>query len=166
VIRRAMLLAAGLGARMRPLTETRPKPLIAVSGRALLDHALDRLDEAGVETVVVNLHWLGEQIAQHVESRPRPRIVLSREAELLETGGGVVNALPELGAAPFFVVNSDALWLDGATPALTRLAEAWHDDRMDALLLLHRTVAAIGYEGAGDYFADPLGRLARRKSGE
>jgi MurNAc alpha-1-phosphate uridylyltransferase len=165
-IRRAMLLAAGLGLRMRPLTETRPKPLIAVSGRALLDHALDHLAAAGVETVVVNLHWLGDQIARQVEGRTKPRIVLSHEPELLETGGGILKALPELGDEPFFVINSDSLWLDGATPALQRLSDGWRDDGMDALLLLHRTVAAIGYEGAGDYFADPLGRLARRKPAE
>jgi MurNAc alpha-1-phosphate uridylyltransferase len=165
-IRRAMLLAAGLGARMRPLTETRPKPLIAVSGRALLDHSLDHLAAAGVETVVVNTHWLGEQIARHVEGRTNPRVVLSHEPALLETGGGVVKALPELGSEPFFVVNGDSLWLDGAIPALRRLAHAWRDDQMDALLLMHRTVAAIGYDGAGDFFADPLGRLTRRKPGE
>jgi MurNAc alpha-1-phosphate uridylyltransferase len=165
-IRRAMLLAAGLGLRMRPLTETLPKPLIAVSGRSLLDHALDHLAAAGVETVVINIHWLGEQIARHVEGRTSPRVVLSHEPALLETGGGVVKALPELGDEPFFVVNGDSLWLDGAIPALRRLAEAWRDDQMDALLLMHRTVAAVGYEGAGDFFADPLGRLTRRKPGE
>jgi len=165
-IRRAMLLAAGLGLRMRPLTETRPKPLIAVSGRTLLDHALDHLAAAGVETVVVNIHWLGEQIARHVAGRTSPRVVLSHEPVLLETGGGVVKALPELGAEPFYVVNGDSLWLDGASPALQRLADAWRDDQMDALLLMHRTVAAVGYEGAGDFFADPMGRLTRRKPGE
>jgi MurNAc alpha-1-phosphate uridylyltransferase len=165
-IRRAMVLAAGLGLRMRPLTETRPKPLIQVSGRALLDHVLDHLAAAGVETAVVNIHWLGDQIARHLEGRTHPRIVLSREPELLETGGGIVKALPALGDAPFFVINSDSLWLDGATPALQRLADAWDDTRMDALLLLHRTVAAVGYDGAGDYFADPLGVLMRRKPGE
>jgi MurNAc alpha-1-phosphate uridylyltransferase len=142
IITRAMLLAAGLGVRMRPLTATRPKPLIQVSGRALLDHALDRLAEAGVDTVVINTHWLGEQIAAHVDGRTEPRIVLSPEAELLETGGGIVKALPQLGDAPFFVVNADSLWLDGTTPALRRLAAAWRDADMDALLLLHRTARA------------------------
>jgi len=165
-IRRAMVLAAGLGLRMRPLTATRPKPLIEVSGRALIDHALDHLAAAGVEIAVVNVHWLGDQVVDHLADRRRPRIVISREADLLETGGGVVKALPELGAAPFFVVNSDMLWLDGTVPALERLSRAWRDDDMDALLLLHRTVAAVGYDGVGDYFADPLGQLARRKPGE
>jgi MurNAc alpha-1-phosphate uridylyltransferase len=161
-----MVLSAGLGLRMRPLTETVPKPLIQISGRALLDHALDHLAAARVDTAVVNLHWLGDQIARHVEGRTRPCIKLSREPELLETGGGVVKALPLLGTAPFYVINSDSLWLDGAIPALQRLADAWNDDEMDALLLLHRTVAAVGYDGAGDYFADPLGRLTRRQGRE
>jgi MurNAc alpha-1-phosphate uridylyltransferase len=169
-IKRAMLLAAGLGVRMRPLTETRPKPLIQVSGRALLDHALDHLAAAGVETVVINTHWLGDQIARHVADRvtgrTAPRIVLSQEAALLETGGGVVKALPALGDAPFFVINADSLWLDGTTSALARLAAAWRDDSMDALLLLHRTVSAVGYDGFGDFFADQLGRLTWRQSGE
>ncbi len=165
-ITRAMLLAAGLGARMRPLTETRPKPLIQVSGRALLDHALDRLAEAGVETVVINTHWLGEQIADHVNGRVEPHIVLSPERDLLETGGGVVKALPQLGDAPFFVVNADSLWLDGTTPALRRLAASWRDADMDALLLVHRTVSAVGYDGLGDFFADQLGKLTWRQSGE
>src|SRR5437868_2403404 len=164
-IRRAMVLAAGLGERMRPLTATRPKPLIEVSGRALIDYALDHLATAGIETAVVNVHWLGDQIERHLSTRSQPRIVISRESALLETGGGVVKALPELGTAPFFVVNSDALWLDGTTPALTRLRAAWRDD-MDVLLLLHRTVASVGYDGMGDYFADPLGKLTRRKPGE
>jgi MurNAc alpha-1-phosphate uridylyltransferase len=165
-IRRAMVLAAGLGLRMRPLTATRPKPLIPVSGRALIDHALDHLAAAGVETAVVNVHWLGDQIVAHLAGRRRPRIVISREPELLETGGGVVKALPELGAEPFFVVNADMLWLDGTTPTLERLSRAWRDAEMDALLLLHRTVAAVGYDGVGDYFADPLGKLKRRKPGQ
>jgi N-acetyl-alpha-D-muramate 1-phosphate uridylyltransferase len=161
-----MVLAAGLGLRMRPLTETRPKPLIEVSGRPLIDHALDHLAAAGVDTAVVNVHWLGEQIVTHLAGRRRPRIVISREPELLETGGGIAKALPELGTEPFFVINSDMLWLNGTVPALERLAHAWRDAGMDALLLLHRTVAAVGYDGVGDYFADPLGKLARRKPGE
>jgi MurNAc alpha-1-phosphate uridylyltransferase len=165
-VRRAMVLAAGLGLRMRPLTATRPKALIPVSGRALIDHALDHLAAAGVDTAVVNVHWLGDQIVAHVADRRRPRVAISREPELLETGGGVVKALPELGAAPFFVVNADMLWLDGTVPALERLGRAWRDADMDALLLLHRTVAAVGYDGTGDYFADQLGGLARRKQGE
>lgn len=165
-VRRAMVLAAGLGQRMRPLTATRPKPLIEVSGRPLIDYVLDHLATAGVDTAVVNVHWLGDQVVRHLSGRTRPRIVISHESEPLETGGGVVKALPELGPAPFFVVNSDALWLDGARPALERLARAWRDSAMDVLMLLHRTVAAVGYDGTGDYFADPLGKLTRRMSGE
>jgi MurNAc alpha-1-phosphate uridylyltransferase len=165
-IRRAMVLAAGLGQRMRPLTATRPKPLIEVSGRAMIDHTLDQLAAAGVETAVVNVHWLGDQIVRHLAGRTRPRIVISEERDLLETGGGVVKALPALGSEPFFVVNGDMLWLDGTTPALERLQRAWRADTMDVLMLLHRTVAAVGYDGTGDYFADPLGLLKRRQPGE
>jgi MurNAc alpha-1-phosphate uridylyltransferase len=165
-IRRAMVLAAGLGQRMRPLTATRPKPLIEISGRPMIDHTLDQLAAAGVETAVVNVHWLGDQIIRHLAGRTRPRIVISEERALLETGGGVVKALPELGPEPFFVLNADMLWLDGTVPTLERLARAWRAATMDALLLLHRTVSAVGYDGTGDYFADPLGALKRRMPGE
>jgi MurNAc alpha-1-phosphate uridylyltransferase len=157
-----MVLAAGLGLRLRPVTETLPKPLIAVGGRALLDRALDRLGEAGVEKAVVNLHHLGSLIERHLARRPTPAIEFSREAELLETGGGVAKALPLLGDGPFWVANGDVLWLDGPGPALGRLAAAWDDARMDGLLLLHETVNAYGYRGRGDFLADPLGQLVRR----
>jgi MurNAc alpha-1-phosphate uridylyltransferase len=160
---RAMVLAAGLGKRMRPLTDTRPKPLVEVAGRTLLDHALDRLEAAGIAEAVVNAHYLGHMIREHVAHRARPRITLSEEAELLETGGGVVKALPLLGET-FFVVNSDVLWLDGRTSALARLARMWDEEAMDALLLLQRTTTAFGYEGAGDYFLDPAGVPRRRRA--
>ena len=163
---RAMVLAAGLGKRMRPLTDTTPKPLLAVAGRTLLDRALDRIAEAQVERAVVNVHYLGGQIEAHVKGRKAPPIAISREDVLLETGGGVTKALPLLGDAPFFVVNADILWLDGATPALQRLAQAWDDDRMDALLLMQSTATARGYEGRGDYFLDAQGRLKRRRGSE
>lgn len=158
--RRAMVLAAGLGLRMRPLTAARPKPLITVAGRTLLDRALDRLVEAGVEETVVNLHYLGPMIEQHLAGRARPRTTLSWEADqLLETGGGVTKALPMLGDDPFFVVNADITWADGETPALKRLAAAWRNEAMDALLLLHPVATATGYDGVGDY-AMPEGDVA------
>jgi N-acetyl-alpha-D-muramate 1-phosphate uridylyltransferase len=157
----AMVLAAGLGTRLRPVTDHLPKPLVEIAGQSLLDHAIDRLEAAGVERVVVNLHHKGEMIAARLAERRHPKIELSREDTLLETGGGVKNALPLLDEA-FFVVNSDILWLDGLTPALGRLASAFSAKKMDAILLLQRTISAIGYEGRGDYFLDPLGRPRRR----
>lgn len=157
----AMVLAAGLGTRLRPITDTIPKPLVELGGRTLLDHALDRLALVGVEHVVVNLHYKAAQIEAALAGRTRPRIALSREETLLETGGGVARALPLLGES-FFVVNSDVFWLDGTDHALARLAAAFDPDRMDAVLLFHRTAAAVGYEGGGDYFLDPLGTPRRR----
>ena len=165
--RRAMVLAAGLGTRMRPLTDTVPKPLVRVRGRALIDIALDRLDEVGVDTCVVNVHHLADKVRAHVADRVRPRVVVSDETgRLMETGGGVRKALPLLGDDPFFVINADVMWLNGVRPALTRLAEAWDDARMDALVLVLRLVGANGYEGPGDFFVDPLGRPRRRRSHE
>lgn len=157
----AMVLAAGLGTRLRPVTDHLPKPLVEVAGQTLLDHAVDRLAAAGVERVIVNLHYKGEIIAAQLARRSRPRIELSREETLLETGGGVKHALPLLGDS-FFVVNGDIIWLDGLTPALARLAGAFKPRKMDAVLLLQRTVTAIGYEGRGDYFLDPAGTPRRR----
>jgi MurNAc alpha-1-phosphate uridylyltransferase len=165
-VARAMVLAAGLGLRLRPLTLTTPKPLVRVGGTTMLDRVLDRLAEHGVELAVVNTHHLGEQIARHVAARRAPRIVLSHEEELLDTGGGVKKALPLLGDAPFFVVNSDLLWTDGAEPALGRLARAWDDARMDTLLLLQPTARAYGYDGRGDFFMAEDGGLRRCRAGE
>ena len=156
----AMVLAAGLGTRMRPLTDDRPKPMVALAGRTLLDRALDKLAAAGVRRVVVNTHYFAAIIHRHLDRRDG--IVVSHETERLETGGGVRRALGELGMHAFFVVNSDAVWLDGGVPALTRLAAAWDDARMDALLLLQPVAAAIGYAGAGDYRREADGRLRRR----
>jgi MurNAc alpha-1-phosphate uridylyltransferase len=152
----AMVLAAGLGTRMRPISQTLPKPLIELAGQTLLDHAIDRLVLVGVERVVVNVHYKAELITGRLAARQQPHIEISREEELLETGGGVLNALPLLDES-FFVVNSDVLWLDGKDYALTRLAAAFDRARMDAVLLLQRTTNAIGYEGSGDFFLDPLG---------
>jgi len=160
---RAMVLAAGLGTRMRPLSDALPKPLLPVAGRALLDRALDRLAEAGVAEAVVNTHWKGEAIAAHLAARTGPpRLTLSPETELLETGGGVRRALPLLGTEPFFVVNGDAFWLDGPTPALARLAAIFDAEAMDALLLLYPTARVGAEAGRGDFRMDPLGRLHRR----
>jgi MurNAc alpha-1-phosphate uridylyltransferase len=159
----AMVLAAGLGLRLRPLTETTPKPLVPVAGRTLLDRALDKLAAAGVTDAAVNIHYLAHMIEAHLAGRTTPRIALSRETgELLETGGGVRKALPLLGADPFFVVNADIAWEDGPVPALRRLAEAWDDAAMDALLLLHPVGTATGYDGVGDYAIGPDGRLRHR----
>jgi len=145
---------------MRPLTLTIPKPLIPVAGRTMLDRALDHLRVQGVKSIVVNSHYLPECIASHLASQDD--IVISHETEILETGGGVAKALPLLGTAPFFVVNSDIIWTDGATPALSRLADCWDDQAMDALLLLHPVKTATGYDGAGDFFLDDQGRPRRR----
>ena len=161
--RRAMALAAGLGTRMRPLTDTMPKPMVPVAGRALIDHVLDRLSEAGVERAVVNVHYMADALQRHLATRTRPQIVISDERGLLlGTGGGVVKALPELGEAPFFHINSDTIWIDGVKPNLARLAEAFDPAAMDALLLLAPTTGSIGYDGRGDFTITPDGRLARR----
>jgi MurNAc alpha-1-phosphate uridylyltransferase len=163
---RAMILAAGLGERMRPLTDNLPKPLIEVGGRSLIETILDRLEAAGVSEVVINLHYLGEMIEAQLAGRQRPRIVFSREETRLETGGGVSKALPLLGTDPFFAINGDVCWLDGCTAALRRMADAWNDAEMDALLLMHPTVSAVGYDGPGDFILSPEGRLRRRRERE
>jgi len=161
----AMVLAAGLGKRLRPLTDAIPKPLVEVAGQSLIAHALDRLGTAGVESAVVNVHYKAEMVEAALARRRHPQVTLSREAELLETGGGVKKALPLLGES-FFVVNGDVLWLDGFEPALGRLTRAFYPAQMDAVLLLQRTVGAIGYDGIGDYFLDPLGVPRRRAEHE
>ncbi len=163
--RAAMVLAAGLGTRLRPLTNSVPKPLIEIGDRTLLDHAIDRLAMAGVEEVVVNLHHKAAMIAARLAKRTTPRIHISEERELLDTGGGVLKALPLLGEQ-FFVVNGDIFWLDGKDHALDRLARAFDRERVDAVLLLQRTVTAVGYDGSGDYFLDPLGVPRRRQERE
>jgi N-acetyl-alpha-D-muramate 1-phosphate uridylyltransferase len=156
-----MILAAGRGERMRPLTDTVPKPLIAVAGRSMLDRAMDRLQEHEIRNLVINVHHLGEQIAAHVGAA-RAHIV--REDRPLETGGSVKNALPLLGEEPFFVLNGDSPWTDGAVPMLKRMEAAWDPARMDALLLLHPLADAIGREASdrGDYFLDGSGKARHR----
>jgi MurNAc alpha-1-phosphate uridylyltransferase len=165
--KRAIVLAAGLGTRMRPYNGHIPKPLVAVGGKSLIDYGLDRLAESGVERAVVNVHHLADAVERHLAPRRHPHIVISDErAELLGTGGGIAKALPALGDAPFFLVNSDTLWLDGAKPNFARLAEAFDAAAMDALLLLAPTTASIGYSGRGDYMMLPDGRLRRRAEQE
>ena len=159
----AMVLSAGLGTRMRPLTERMPKPLVEVGGKPLIDHVLDRLAAAGVERVVVNVHHFAEQLERHLAGRSKPEITISDERGLLlGTGGAVVKALPLLGEAPFFHVNSDSIWIDGVNPNLVRLAEGFDPAAMDALLLLAPTTGSIGYAGRGDFAFAADGRLTRR----
>ncbi len=158
-----MVLAAGLGTRMRPHNGQIPKPLVTVAGKALIDYVLDRLADTGVERAVVNVHYLADQIEQHLVPRQHPRIILSDErAKLLGTGGGVINAMSELGGGPFFHVNSDTIWIDGVVPNLERLARAFDPTHMDALLLLAAAATSVGYSGRGDFSMAPDGRLARR----
>ena len=152
LISRAMVFAAGLGTRLRPLTEHTPKPLIEVGGRALLDHTLQRFDDAGIKQIVVNTHYLAGQIETHLAARfPHLALKLSHEDPVLETGGGIVKVLSYFENQPFFSANSDTIWLDRDTPALTRLAQAFDPERMDALLLLHPLAQAVGYRGPGNF---------------
>lgn len=161
---RAMVLAAGLGTRMRPLTLKTPKPLLTVAGKTLLDHMLDRLVAAGVTFAVVNIHHLGGQIAEHLKTRDDLEIVIADErAQLLDTGGGTAAVLHHFRDEPFFSVNTDALFIDARGNALQRLARSWDERRMDALMLLALTVRAHGYTGPGDFEMDAAGRLSRRK---
>jgi MurNAc alpha-1-phosphate uridylyltransferase len=165
----AILLAAGLGRRMRPLTETTPKPLLTLGGRALMDHALDRLQAAGIHRVVVNAHWHADRLAAHLAARKLPPTVLRQEDDLLDTGGAVIAALADgmLGAgdSPFFVVNSDSVWLDGPMPTLQRVANALRPG-LDAVLLLHRTFQIQADVGLGDFFLDSFGVPRRRRERE
>jgi MurNAc alpha-1-phosphate uridylyltransferase len=163
----AMILAAGLGTRMRPLTDVMPKPLVPVDGKPLINHVLDRLAAVGVATAVVNVHHFADQIEQHLKPRRAPKIVISDErAAVLGTGGGVVKALPLLGDAPFFHVNADTLWIDGVKSNLERLAVAFNPTQMDALLLLAPTATSVGYAGRGDFMMAPDGKLRRRPERE
>jgi MurNAc alpha-1-phosphate uridylyltransferase len=160
-----MIMAAGLGKRMRPLTATRPKPLIKVGGKALLDHVLDRLRTAGVRKVVVNVHYLADALEAHLASRDHGlEVVISDERELLlETGGALVKAMPLIDADPFLALNSDNLWIDGPADTLRLLASQWDDGKMDALLLLVPQARALNHYGIGDFHMDAEGRLRRRE---
>jgi len=160
----AMIMAAGLGKRMRPLTATRPKPLIEVAGQSLLDHVLERLRAAGVKKVVVNVHYLADSVEAHLATRPHGlEIVISDERSLLmETGGGLVKAAPVIDCDPFLSVNSDNYWVDGPADTLRLLASQWNDERMDALLLLVPLARAENHRGMGDFHMERTGRLRRR----
>jgi MurNAc alpha-1-phosphate uridylyltransferase len=163
----AMVLAAGFGTRMKPLTDTMPKAMVQVAGKPLIDHALDRLAKAGVTRAVVNVHHFAEQLERHLAARKKPQITISDERGLLlGTGGGVRKALPALGDEPFFHINSDTLWIDGVKPNLARLAEGFDVKTMDALLLLAPTTGSIGYAGRGDFGMTADGRLRRRAERE
>ncbi len=163
----AMIFAAGLGTRMRPITDTLPKPLVKVRGKALIDHVLDAFADAGVPEAVVNVHYLGDQIEAHLADRMAPRIVISDErAKLLDQGGGIRKALPLLGAAPFFVANTDAFWVEGPASNLRRLAQAFDPARMDALLLVAASATSVGVDWPGDFHMDQDGRLTKRGENE
>ena len=159
-----MIMAAGLGKRMRPLTATKPKPLIEVAGQSLLDHVLERLKAAGVKGVVVNVHYLADAVEAHLGTRSHGlEIAISDERKLLmETGGGMVQAEPLIDADPFLVVNSDNLWIDGPADTLKLLASHWDDSKMDALLLLVPLARAENHKGMGDFHMGRTGRLRRR----
>lgn len=165
VPRTAMIMAAGLGKRMRPLTATRPKPLIEVGGKTLLDHVLERLRTAGVRKVVVNVHYLADALEAHLASRDHGlEVVISDERDLLmETGGGLVRAAPLIDTDPFLALNSDNLWIDGPADTLRLLASQWDDARMDALLLLVPQARALNHNGMGDFHMGSTGRLRRRE---
>ncbi len=161
----AMMLAAGLGTRMRPLTLARPKPLIEVAGRTLIDRGADALALAGVQSMVVNKHYLPDQIEAWAQTRTDLELLVQDEThELLDTGGGVAKALPLLGHDPFFVLNSDSFWVDGPKPALERMACAWNGERMDCLLLLADKTCSTGFDGPGDFDIGPCGQLTRRST--
>ncbi|MFD2427553.1 nucleotidyltransferase family protein [Sphingobium scionense] len=161
----AMLMAAGLGKRMRPLTATLPKPLVKVAGKALMDHALDRLAAGGIKTVVVNVHYLADTVEAHLKTRKDRDFRISDErAKLLETGGGLIHARPLLGDKPFICANSDNLWIDGPAETLGMMQRLWDPERMDALLLLVPLARANCHSGPGDFHMDADGRLTRRKT--
>jgi MurNAc alpha-1-phosphate uridylyltransferase len=167
--RTAMVLAAGLGERMRPLTLRMPKPLVPLAGKPLIDHVLDKLAAVGVTTAIVNVHYLPEQLEAHLAARrggPPETLVSDERGVLLDTGGGVKKALPLLGHGPFFIHNADSVWSEGATPALARMLRLWNPAEMDCLLLLAPAATSIGYAARGDFSMAPDGRLARRTEGE
>ena len=160
----AMVLAAGLGKRMRPITDHIPKPMVAIAGIMLIDRALDKLAAAGVKKTIINTHYKAPLLAAHIEKRRQDmdmELIISYEETLLETGGGVVAALPHMGKDPFYVINSDIMWVDGKKPALDLLAENWNSSTMDALLLVHPKEKAVGYDGKGDFELLPPNQLRR-----
>jgi len=162
-----MVFAAGLGTRMRPLTDTIPKPLVKIGGKAMIDSILDALAMGGVDEAIVNVHHLAEQIEAHVAARAEPKITISDErAKLLDQGGGIKKVLPQFGSEAFFICNTDAIWLEGPQSNITRLAQAWNPDTMDILLLVAATSASIGVDWPGDFWMDQQGHLIKRKERE
>ena len=161
--KKAMVLAAGLGKRMRPITDKIPKPLVEVYGKTLLDHGLDALVRSGIEEAAINVHYHADQIENYVANRRDLHITISDERdELLDSGGGIANALPLLGEDPFFLINADSFWVEGYRPNLSRMAEVWNPDQMDMMLLLAGMANAVGFGSKGDFIMDPTGRLQRR----
>ncbi len=158
----AMVLAAGLGKRMRPLTLAKPKPLQIVGTKTMLDHALDKLVAAGIKRAVVNTHYLAEQIEAHLQSRRDLDIIISHEDSLLDTGGGIAKELPHFEGLPFFALNADLPWFDDSEPSLTRMENAWHPEIMDVLLLISRTGQARGFAPTGDFAMSDTGQLRRK----
>lgn len=165
----AMMMAAGLGKRMRPLTATRPKPLVRVAGQALIDHTLDKVEAAGIRRTVVNVHYLADSIEAHLKARARRTgaeyVVSDERDKLLETGGGLIRAKPLLGDKPFLYVNSDNIWVNGPVDSIAALAERWDNETMDCLLLMIPQANAQCHRGPGDFHMDQHGRLSRRRSG-
>ncbi|MCW2315096.1 MurNAc alpha-1-phosphate uridylyltransferase [Rhodoblastus acidophilus] len=159
---KAFVFAAGLGTRMRPLTLTLPKPLVRVGGKTMLDHMLDRLDESGVDDVIVNVHWLADQVEETAKLRCRPSIEISDERSLLlDQAGGIIKVLDRFEGKPFFICNTDALWVDAPAPQVARLRDHWDAGKMDVLLLLANRAESLGAEGRGDFFIDATGALSR-----
>jgi MurNAc alpha-1-phosphate uridylyltransferase len=165
-ITRAMIMAAGFGTRMRPLTNDIPKPLVKVRGRALIDYVIDRLVADGVKTIVVNIHYKGDQIRAHLAQRKDAEFIISDETDtILDSGGGIFKALPHFKGEPFYHANADTVWVEGASHALPRLRAMWDPYRMDALMLLASTVTTICYDGRGDFMMDAEGKLSRVPEG-
>lgn len=164
----AMIMAAGLGNRMRPLTDKRPKPLVEVAGKAMIDHCFDKLAAAGIGKAVVNVHYMADMLEAHLAALPYPVAirVSDERAQLMETGGGLVQAEPLIAEDNFFCINSDNLWIDGPANSLHQLAEAWDEDRMDALLLLVPRITAHNYKGSGDFHLDGEKRISRKRPGQ
>jgi N-acetyl-alpha-D-muramate 1-phosphate uridylyltransferase len=167
VLQTAMVLAAGLGTRMRPFTDSMPKPLVPVAGKPLIDHVLDRLATAGARRAILNVHHLADQLVAHLAARTQPQITISDERDhLLDSGGGVLKALPLLGPDAFLIHNCDSIWTDGAVSNLARLGECWDAEAMDCLLLLAPAATSLGYHGRGDFTLNPSGRLRRPEAEE
>lgn len=162
-----MVFAAGLGKRMRPITDRIPKPLVKIAGRTMLDHMLDRFAEIGIKRAIVNVHYLADQLERHLLERKAPEIIISDERDkLLDQGGGIKKVLPLIGDKPFFICNTDAIWLEGARSNLALLRERWDPHAMDVLLLVAASATSVGVDWAGDFLMDAEGRLMRRRESE